>query len=122
MPYRVLKLATRYSLLGLLIASAVLAVALRAAESSSPAAGVSESFTQIAERFGLWAAMCVVLVCFSVWALYQNTMFVHRTLVRLVEANQRCIDRNTDALREAPCGYVAAQKQDRDGGGQATGG
>ena len=115
MPYRVLKIATRYSLLGMLLLSALLAVGLRAAESSSVTVKTAETFTQIAERFGLWAAMCVVLVCFSVWALYQNTMFVHRTLVRLVEANQRCIDRNTDALREAPCGFSAAQKQDRDG-------
>lgn len=117
MPYRVLKLATRYSLMGLLITSAVLAVALRAADATPPAAGVSETFTQVAERFGLWAALCVVLVIASVYSLYQQSMFVHKTLVQLVQSNQRCIDRNTEALREAPCGYTAAKAQDRDGSG-----
>lgn len=114
MPLRALRLAMRYSLLGLLLTAAITAVALRAAEASQATAGTSETFTQIAERFGLWAAMCVILVAASVYALYQQSLFVHRTLVELVRANQRCIDRNTEALRDAPCGLASSRAQDKD--------
>jgi hypothetical protein len=114
MPQRALHLAGRYSLLGLLLTSSIVAVALRAQDSTGIGAQATESFTNVAERFGLWAALCVVLVIASVYSLYNQSLFVHNTLVALVQANQRCIDRNTEALRDAPCGAAAAKAQDRE--------
>lgn len=114
MPLHALRLGARYSLLGLLAASATIAVALRAADRSDVTGAVTESFDQIAERFGLWAALSLLLVVGAVYALYQQSVFVQRTLVELVRANQRCIDRNTEALRDAPCGLRQAGAQDVD--------
>ena len=106
-------IASGYGLLGVLMSGAILSATL-AAQDTATTTKTTETFTQIAERFGLWAALCVVLVIASVYSLYQQSMFVHRTLVQLVQANQRCIDRNTEALRDAPCGLAAAKAQDKE--------
>lgn len=102
MPATSLKLGLRYAVIGTLLASAVLASAVLAAEPEVAAA--TESFGALAERFGLWAALCVVMVCCSIWALYQETKFVQRTLVELVTRNQAVITALTKALEDAPCG------------------
>lgn len=112
MPLRSLRLASRYAVLGTVWASALIAVSLRAADLTPDPAG--ESFSAIAERFGLWAALSVVLVAGAIYGLYRQSLFVQRTLVDLIRCNQRCIDRNTDALRDAPCGRQQSVQQDRD--------
>lgn len=91
---------------GVLLVSAVAATALRAAESVT-AQQASETFWGLAERFGLWAALCVGLVGASVYWLYRQQRFVQETLVQLVKDNQRCLDRVSAALQDAPCGRSA---------------
>ena len=108
---KTLHIASGYGLLGALLSGAIMSAAMAADTATTK---TTETFTQIAERFGLWAALCVLLVIASVYSLYQQSMFVHKTLVQLVQANQRCIDRNTEALRDAPCGRNAAKEQDKD--------
>ena len=102
MPATSLKLGLRYAVIGTLLASAVLASAVLAAEPEATQA--AESFGALAERFGLWAALCVLLVLGAVWALYQETKFVQRTLVELVTRNQAVITALIKALEDAPCG------------------
>jgi hypothetical protein len=104
-----------FSGLGVLCASAVTAVALRAAEGTGATADkAADSFSQIAERFGLWAALCVLLVLACVYAMYKQTVFVQTTLVKLITANQRAIERNTEALKDSPCGRRQGEAQDRE--------
>ncbi len=64
----------------------------------------TESFRQTAERWGLWAAVTLVLVMAVLYAYWRQTIFVEKILVKLIEDNQRCIQANTSALRNAPCG------------------
>jgi len=65
-----------------------------------------------AERWGLWAAVALGMTGFAVYALYRQSVFIQDKLVSLIEATRQALDRNTAAIRNAPCG---AGIQDEDG-------
>jgi hypothetical protein len=112
MPRKTLQLAGWYATIGTLCASAVLALTARAAELTPNAAG--EGFSALAERFGIWAALTVLLVAGAVYGLYRQSVFQTTTLVGLIRDVTRCIDRNTAALGDAPCGRQQARQQGTD--------
>lgn len=112
MPRKTLQLAGWYATIGTLCASAVLALTARAAELTPNAAG--EGFSALAERFGIWAALTVLLVAGAVYGLYRQSVFQTTTLVGLIRDVTRCIDRNTAALGDAPCGRQQARQQAAD--------
>lgn len=68
------------------------------------AAENGEVFTQAAERWGLWAALTLALILAMLWGLYRIVTFCLSTLVNLVEANQRCLTKVSEAIHNAPCG------------------
>jgi len=72
---------------------------------------VTETFWGGAERWGLWAALTLVLVLAVLWGLYRIVTFVLDTLVDLIRDNQRCLTKVADAIRNAPCG----EEWDSDG-------
>jgi len=103
-----MKIGTRYSLLSFLMISATAGVLGQAADSKV----ITETLSQTAERFGLWAALVLVLVAAALWYAYSQACFVQNTLVELVRQNQRVMDKVCDAIRNAPCG---AGLHDSDG-------
>jgi len=109
MPNMAMKLGFRYSILAFLGLSAVAGVLGQAADAVS---GL-ETFSQTAERFGLWAALVLVLVGAALWYAYTQACFVQNTLVELVRQNQQCLDRVSNAIRNAPCGE-GLHDSDRD--------
>jgi hypothetical protein len=62
------------------------------------------SFSSMAERWGLWAALTLVLIGAMMWALYKIVTFVLTTLVGLIERTERTLARVADAMQDAPCG------------------
>lgn len=63
-----------------------------------------ETFWGGAERWGLWAALTLLLVLAVLWGLYRIVTFVLTTLVELIQANQKCLTKVADAIKNAPCG------------------
>jgi hypothetical protein len=62
------------------------------------------TFSSMAERWGLWAALTLVLIGAMMWALYKIVNFVLTTLVQLIERVERTLARVSDAIQDAPCG------------------
>ncbi len=68
------------------------------------AAVAAEPLRQMAERWGLWAAATIGLVMYVIYKQHQQSQFIENTMVGLIKDNQRCIQANTSALQNAPCG------------------
>ncbi|HOW74284.1 MAG TPA: hypothetical protein PKY77_27080 [Phycisphaerae bacterium] len=68
------------------------------------AADSTETFWKGAERWGLWAALTLLLVLAVLWGLYRIVTFCLTTLVGLVEASQKCLTKVSEAIHNAPCG------------------
>ena len=62
------------------------------------------TFSSMAERWGLWAALTLVLIGAMMWALYKIVNFVLTTLVQLIERVERTLARVADSIQDAPCG------------------
>jgi len=100
------RLRIHYGLIGVLASTAMFAVLANAAD--APAA--TAAFSEMAEKFGLWATLSVVLVIASIIALYKQSVFVQTKLVDLIEDNQRCLIVVGKALEHAPCGKRMTQE------------
>jgi len=68
------------------------------------AESAEQTFTNAAERWGLWAALTLALVLAMLYGLYRIVGFVLTTLVTLVKDNQRLMTKVADAIKNAPCG------------------
>ena len=63
-----------------------------------------QTFTNAAERWGLWAAVTLALVVAMLYGLYRIVGFVLTTLVGLLQENQRLMTKVDDTIKNAPCG------------------
>ena len=72
------------------------------------------TFSSMAERWGLWAALTLVLIGAMMWALYKIVTFVLTTLVGLIERTERTLARVADAIQDAPCGEGWEQVTERE--------
>lgn len=68
------------------------------------AESAEQTFTNAAERWGLWAALTLALVLAMLYGLYKIVGFVLTTLVGLLQENQHLMTKVADAIRHAPCG------------------
>lgn len=68
------------------------------------AADSTETFWKGAERWGLWAALTLLLVLAVLWGLYRIVTFCLTTLVDLLNRTNRALTRVADAYERAPCG------------------
>ena len=68
------------------------------------AESAEQTFTNAAERWGLWAALTLALVLAMLYGLYRIVGFVLTTLVTLVKDNQHLMTKVADAIKNAPCG------------------
>jgi len=78
--------------------AASLSTVLLAAETEA------KTFSDMAERWGLWAALTLVLIGAMMWALYKIVTFVLTTLVGLITRTEHTLARVADAMQDAPCG------------------
>lgn len=98
MPMKSMKAGTRHAALVLFVISTF--AALFAADIETTAAKIEGA----AERWGLWAALALLMVLACMWALWRHTLFIQGTLVALVSHS---IDANRAlyaAIKAAPCG------------------
>ena len=72
------------------------------------------SFSNMAERWGLWAALTLVLIGAMMWALYKIVNFVLTTLVQLIGRTEHTLARVADAMQDAPCGQGWAESDTQD--------
>ena len=100
MPRRALKHGMIYCVLALAMSSAVV-VSTVLAQAPMEQAG---NLTVVAKEWGIFAAVAVGLVAYSVWQQNVLNRFQRDTLVRLVENNQAFIIAATDAIKGSPCG------------------
>jgi len=63
-----------------------------------------QTFTNAAERWGLWAALTLALVLAMLYGLYRIVGFVLTTLVGLLQENQHLMTKVADSIKNAPCG------------------
>jgi len=81
------------------------------------AESAEQTFTNAAERWGLWAALTLVLVLTMLYGLYRIVGFVLTTLVTLVKDNQRLMTKVADAIKNAPCGNDWDSDEEKTPGG-----
>ena len=62
------------------------------------------TFFDAAERWGLWAALTLVLIGSMIYGLYRIVNFQTNTLVGLIESDIYLKAQVVDAIRNAPCG------------------
>ena len=62
------------------------------------------TFFDAAERWGLWAALTLVLIGSMIYGLYRIVNFQTNTLVGLIESDIYLKAQMIDAIRNAPCG------------------
>jgi hypothetical protein len=108
MPDKVLRLKSRAGFATFFAIAAACVAVIQAADVSV----VTETLGDSAERWGLWATVAMVLVGATLWAYYRQNMFVQEVLVDLVKQVTSALDRNTDALSDAPCGKVTPPPRD----------
>ena len=73
-----------------------------------------ETFWTGAERWGLWAALTLVLVLSVLYGLYRIVNFVLTTMVELLAKTNRAIRRCADAFENAPCGVKWDSDEEAD--------
>ena len=71
-------------------------------------------FSNMAERWGLWAALTLVMIGAMMWALYKIVNFTLTTLVQLIERVERTLARVSDTIQDAPCGKGWKEWADRE--------
>ena len=84
--------------------SVVVITAIGAWLSSVLLAADEGTFFDAAERWGLWAALTLVLIGSMIYGLYRIVNFQTNTLVGLIESDIYLKAQMIDAIRNAPCG------------------
>ena len=88
-----MKTGLRYSIIGTLMTASVVA-SIGMAQMSSAV----ESLEHVSDRYGLWAALTVGLVGFSVWMYYRESTFTRTELVGLIQRSIKANDNVGDSL------------------------
>ena len=80
------------------------------------------TFSSMAERWGLWAALTLVLIGAMMWALYKIVNFVLTTLVELIERVEHTLAKVSETIQHAPCGegWTDSDTQDKRPGRQGV--
>ena len=93
MPYRALRRGIRIASVGTLVVGSVFSTLGMAQLTEAQSA-----LEKVSDKYGLWAAMTVGLVVFSVWMYYRESTKNRATLESLVERSIRSADYIGDSL------------------------